>query len=104
MATRDIQPLELVQSEHPLVVGPYTKSRPQCLACFRLLSGDYHCPGCNFPMCGQDCADDPVHREECELFAAAGFRWGRGEEGEPLPMSLFLKASAFKPLPLSLCL
>lgn len=74
IATRDIRALELVESEYPLVTGPYIKTSPQCLTCFRLLSGNFRCEDCNFPMCGQDCASSEAHGAECQLFRSVGLR------------------------------
>ena len=35
VATRDIDPLELILVEEPAVVGPYSKSTNGCLQCFK---------------------------------------------------------------------
>ena len=38
VATRDIDPLELILIEEPAVVGPYSKSTNGCLQCFKKAS------------------------------------------------------------------
>lgn len=65
VASRDIGPCELVLSEEPAVVGPYAKTAPGCLQCFKKVDESYLCPGCNFPMCNSDCANGPLHKDEC---------------------------------------
>ena len=93
VATRTIRKGELIFRESPAVVGPYARTpRPQCLDCFRLLQqeapGRSHllleskniwrglhtgCPGCGFPVCGEDCcAPGQLHTAaECEVLARA---------------------------------
>ena len=35
----------------------------------RPVTGEFCCPSCNFPMCGQECAADPKHAHlECSVF------------------------------------
>ena len=51
IATRDIEPLELILKEDPAVVGPYSKSGSGCLHCLKKVDGSYLCSGCQFPMC-----------------------------------------------------
>ena len=38
VATRDIDPLELILVEEPAVVGPYSKTTNGCLQCFKKAS------------------------------------------------------------------
>ena len=96
VATRDIDPLELILVEEPAVVGPYSKSTNGCLQCFKKASSIYtlsdilaalcrlqwgilkrcshqvdnsfRCPGCRFPMCNERCTKGDRHRDECEFF------------------------------------
>ena len=37
IATRDIQPLELVLRDTPVVIGPATKTPPVCLECLKAI-------------------------------------------------------------------
>ena len=46
VATRDIAPLELILTEDPAVVGPYSKNTMGCLQCFKKVDGSYMCPCC----------------------------------------------------------
>jgi coenzyme F420-reducing hydrogenase gamma subunit len=68
IAARDIKPLELVLSEEPAVVGPYSKSASGCLQCLKKSNGDYACTGCQFPMCNAVCEKRDLHRDECSFF------------------------------------
>ena len=73
VASRDINPLELILKEHPAVVGPYTNTLQGCLQCFRKIDGGYICTGCGFPMCNAKCETGPLHREECLFFQEQHF-------------------------------
>ena len=71
VATRDIDPLELILIEDPAVVGPYSKSMNGCLQCFKKVDGSFCCPGCRFPMCDERCAGGARHADECDFFSKA---------------------------------
>ena len=74
VATRKVKKGELIFCEVPAVVGPYSRSQPQCLQCFRTFGrGDQHwlCPGCGYPLCGLDCSRGNYHAEECQILARA---------------------------------
>ena len=73
VASRDINPLELILKEHPAVVGPYTNTLQGCLQCFRKVDGSYKCTACGFPMCNSKCQDGYLHREECQFFQKQNF-------------------------------
>ena len=73
IASRDINPLELVLKEHAAVVGPYTNTLQGCLQCFRKVDGSYTCTGCGFPMCNSKCESGYLHREECQFFQEQDF-------------------------------
>ena len=47
VATRHIRRGELIFKERPAVVGPYSRTRPQCLTCFRTFDQHhvYTCSG-----------------------------------------------------------
>ena len=38
-------PCELILSEKPAVVGPYARTSPGCLQCFKKVDDSYICPG-----------------------------------------------------------
>ena len=75
VATRKVKKGELIFSERPAVVGPYSRSVPQCLQCFRMFGRgdleDYRCTGCGYPMCGVECSQGNYHTEECQILARA---------------------------------
>eukprot|EP00092_Neocalanus_flemingeri_P000627 GFUD01000669.1.p1 GENE.GFUD01000669.1~~GFUD01000669.1.p1 ORF type:complete len:821 (+),score=251.36 GFUD01000669.1:11-2473(+) len=69
VATRDIEPLELVISEQPAAAGPSQFTTPRCLGCLKAVTGVYSCPSCNFPLCDDKCVQAYVHEEsECSVF------------------------------------
>ena len=68
VATRDINPLEIILIENPAVVGPYSKSSLGCLQCFKKIDGSYICKGCRIPMCNEECSKGEYHLAECEFF------------------------------------
>ena len=76
VATRNIKQGETILHEDPLVQGPYTRSKPQCLNCFKLinLKSRFDCPGCDFPVCDEACANGRYHKDECEVFKSVGFK------------------------------
>ena len=76
VATRNIKKGEVICEEKPAIVGPYSRSTPQCLQCFRILQPDhqYTCSGCGYPMCGDQCSKGSYHKEECMVFMKAGLK------------------------------
>ena len=65
VAVRDIAPLELILTERPAVVGPYSKSPVGCLQCFRRPrkgAPAFACPKCGFPVCDEKCAGGDLHQ------------------------------------------
>jgi len=76
VATRTIKKGELICREVPAIVGPYSRSKPQCLQCFKLLEPghEYCCGGCGYPMCGDQCSQGNYHKGECMVFMKAGLR------------------------------
>ncbi|KAF7285495.1 hypothetical protein GWI33_010593 [Rhynchophorus ferrugineus] len=58
VARKDIHPGEVIITEQPLVVGPCTDCKVQCLGCYRDLENEqyiYRCPGCGWPLCSKKC-------------------------------------------------
>lgn len=77
MATKDLKAGAEVLVEWPVAVGPKTSSKPVCLGCYCpwLVDGPV-CKFCGWPVCGPQCADQPLHREaECTVFTAANVRF-----------------------------
>jgi len=69
VATRDIEPLELIIAEQPAAIGPSQFTTPRCLGCLKPVTGDYFCKSCNFPFCDEKCASACAHVDgECSVF------------------------------------
>ena len=73
VASRALQPGDLVLSEQPVVVGATQQARPLCLCC--LLPADLPClcPTCGFPFCSAQCLDrgGEQHAAECAVLSRA---------------------------------
>lgn len=74
VATRDIKQGEMILKEKPAVIGPRISCPVLCLACGKNLEpiqkGEsldfYKCSSCNWPVCGLDCEQNEVHKQECK--------------------------------------
>ena len=71
VATRDIEPLELIIEDEPAVFGPNHDTGPACMECLIPTDGSFLCPQCSLPLCGPDCLDGPFHKPECQVFSKA---------------------------------
>ena len=82
VATRKIQPLELIISEQPAICAPYSwPSKHQCLECYKVLLNDEHCASCHYPVCpDQKCQKGQWHSIECDIFRRVGHRYGHQED------------------------
>ena len=69
VATRDIEPLELILKEKPAIIGPNQKTAPACLECLLPVKGEFECPKCCLPLCGSQCTNGPNHMPECQVFS-----------------------------------
>jgi hypothetical protein len=54
VASRDIEPGEIVFRSEPIVSGLQPGSAPLCLGCYRPLP-EFRCPSCGWPLCSEDC-------------------------------------------------
>jgi len=79
VASRDIAPGEVVMEEEPLVVGPNQETTPVCLGCMAVADCSFLCPNCGYPFCEQQCAEDPVHKQECPYLAVRRHEFAAGE-------------------------
>ena len=68
VAARDIKPLEVILRDYPAMVGPYFDENPLCLECLLKTDGNYSCPICELPLCGNECTAGPAHKFECDFF------------------------------------
>ena len=69
VATRDIEPLELIIKDKPGILGPNQKTAPACLECLQPVNGEYLCPECSLPLCGSNCTNGRNHLPECHVFS-----------------------------------
>lgn len=67
------------------MLGPTALSAPVCLACHAPTTPLYQCPQCQWPMCSQDCAEDPNHKEECSILAQDTKQIGVPSSSEQCP-------------------
>ncbi|XP_037084090.1 SET domain-containing protein SmydA-8-like [Pollicipes pollicipes] len=80
VATRTIQPGDIILQEPPLIVGPKQATGPVCLGCHRPLTYDtaqgqltppaVRCPKCGWSLCRPDCSRWHS-RDECLLWSRA---------------------------------
>ena len=68
VAARDIKALEVILRDYPAMVGPYFDENPLCLECLLKTDGNYSCPICELPLCGNECTAGPAHKFECDFF------------------------------------
>jgi len=71
VATRDIEPLELIMWDNAAALGPRMGCPPVCLQCLKSCNGSFRCANCNWPTCDQKCADGNTHKIECETLKNA---------------------------------
>ena len=71
VATRDINPGEIVILDKAVLVAP---DAPVCLGCLKSvrIQETTFCSRCQFPVCNADCEKRPIHAEnECKVFSEA---------------------------------
>ena len=68
IATRDIQPGELIFREEAVAFGPNHDTAPLCLSCLSPVTGEFVCPDCGLPLCDERCARGEHVRWECRIF------------------------------------
>ncbi|XP_023334833.1 uncharacterized protein LOC111706243 [Eurytemora carolleeae] len=74
IASRSISPCELILREDAAAAGPYAKSKPVCLQCFKKIDGSYVCPRCKYPVCNLDCSKGNLHEQECNFFVEKNYQ------------------------------
>ena len=83
VASRNISAGTVIMEDTPLTYGPLTTSTDlgsMCLGCYRRLSSGRVCRRCGWPVCGDQCSDQPQHRSrECQLFSERGVRYEPGD-------------------------
>jgi len=68
VASRDLQPGEVIFSEEPLAMGPSHDALPCCLDCMKPANG-FVCPQCQMPVCEEMCALGEEHAKECDILS-----------------------------------
>ena len=66
VATRDIEPLEMVLWDNAACLGPRMGCAPCCLQCLKPVTGEAVCGQCGWPVCDEKCAQGKVHCIECD--------------------------------------
>jgi len=75
-AAKDLKAGEQVLEEIPWAIGPKSGSPVICLGCYTPTDGSAVCADCGWPICGEECQKDTIHKNaECAVFAAAGVRY-----------------------------
>ena len=69
VTTKYVKAGETLFMEEPIVFGPSQEGFPVCLTCCALITTEYLCPGCGYPMCDETCAKDPCHAAECLILS-----------------------------------
>ena len=70
MATRDLEPLEIIMEDHPAIFGPTNHNTdPVCLDCLTPIDGTYLCSKCHLPLCSSKCESGKHHQIECQIFS-----------------------------------
>jgi len=55
IATKDIQPLQLILQDKPVVLGPNYETQAVCVQCLGSVNGEYPCEKCNLLFCTEQC-------------------------------------------------
>ena len=72
VASRTIQPSEVIIKEPPAVIGPKQISDLICLGCYAKTTGQYKCTACSLPLCNNVCPKSANHKAECKLISQSG--------------------------------
>ena len=78
VAVRNIKQMEVILTEDPVVVGPYTQTDTlHCVECFKKIdTNDSPCQLCGYPLCPKCVQRNPEnHAVECSVFVRAGWRF-----------------------------
>ncbi|CAG9767247.1 unnamed protein product [Ceutorhynchus assimilis] len=74
VATKDINPGEIILQEPPLIWGPSQVTVPVCLGCGQAINKEKFqpCSKCGWPVCSQICEKSPSHIPECQYTVSRG--------------------------------
>ena len=79
VATRDLEPMELVLSDQAAASGPLHEDTVVCLGCLKALSlpsadsAIAICQDCGLPFCSTTCQDDVIHKAQARQFKRKGY-------------------------------
>ena len=70
VASRDLDPGEVIFIEEALVTGPGRNHYPVCLGDYQYPDGTSYCSKCGWQVCSELCETKAPHLKECEIFAS----------------------------------
>jgi len=93
VATRDLEPMELVLSDLAAASGPLHEDTVVCLGCLKALSlpsadsAIAICQDCGLPFCSTTCQDDVIHKaQECALFLQRRIKFDNVDQASRHPL------------------
>ena len=88
VATRDLEPLDLIMLDDPVLLGLNHDSQPACVECMKPLDNEIRCPHCPLTCCSNKCVNQGQywHALECKIF----------NENQKLEKSLILPLRALQ--------
>ena len=70
VATKDLEPMDLILEDVPAAFGPDHDTVPVCLECLKRVDGSYLCPDCDLPLCDEACYEKrDQHKVECQILS-----------------------------------
>ncbi|KAH1015916.1 hypothetical protein HUJ04_007226 [Dendroctonus ponderosae] len=95
VASEDLKPGDVIFSETPFAYGPKSDSSCLCLGCHSPVDCAYLCSTCSWPVCGPECEQLKVHKEnECQVFSNAKVKFQTVED----PTDVCLQYECITPL------
>ncbi|CAG9767303.1 unnamed protein product [Ceutorhynchus assimilis] len=76
VASENLKAGDVIFAEAPFAYGPKTDSPCLCLGCHTPVDCTYLCPTCFWPLCGPDCGNMKIHKDnECKIFSEAKIKF-----------------------------
>lgn len=76
VASKSLEPGDLIITETPFAYGPKSDSPPICLGCLSGVDGSVMCTACGWPVCNEECEKASVHADyECVVFSSVGIKF-----------------------------
>lgn len=80
VASKKLDPGEIIFTETPFAAGPKLDTIPICLGCYAFVDGSVLCSKCKWPVCGPNCETQTRHADaECKVFSEANIPWQKPE-------------------------